>query len=145
MQFAQESPSVLGLHVQTLDTREIPMRPMRDRSPCSPLAPTRGPRFSMNRWTPSVNVEFWHCSTQMPRSCSSLRVNPFQSHQCRQLLGCCEDPEVVRQKNVERDRDVLGDGTSLRVRDHPCEVLEQVCGKRSFDNFSSGCVVDSLH
>ena len=69
---------------------------------------------------------------------------PFQSHQCGQFLGCFEDPEVVRQSDVEGDRDVLGGvctsdfarqrarrrryrrRTSFLVRHHRCEVLEQV-------------------
>ena len=81
--------------------------------------------------------------------------NPFQSHQCWQFLGCCEDSEVVNQNNVEGDRDALSSVRALNLgrqepeggaigknhlslRDRQCEVLEQVCSKRAFDNFLSG-------
>ena len=89
--------------------------------------------------------------------------NLFNSYNYKQFLLCCEDPEVVRRNDVDRDRDVLGivrpsdlarqgtrwrrrrHGCSLSVRDHQCEVFKQVCRKFLFGRLLLGLVVDDFH
>ena len=92
-----------------------------------------------------------------------LARDAFQSHKCRQLLGHCKDPEVIRQNDVEGDRDLLGrvrasffakqrtrwrrhrHRSSFSVRDHQCEVLEQICCKRLLDKLILGLVAQNFH
>ena len=69
----------------------------------------------MTRWmtAPSVKVEFWNYWTQMPRSCSSLRVSQSSAQLPGNLRAAETTRRVARENDVEGDRDVLGSIPSL--------------------------------